>query len=94
MFSPVIETFMFTFLRFLFRCMDQKTCCVKIRNTEAFTTKKTTVQAFETTYMGPIFMLHYKYSFIMNICFVTFIFGPAMPLLFPMAFFAMFLYYT
>ena len=44
--------------------------------------------------MGPVFMLHYKYSFILNICFVTFIFGPAMPLLFPMAFFAMFLYWV
>lgn len=39
-------------------------------------------------------MLHYKYSFIMNICFVTFIFGPSMPIMFPMAFGAMFIYYT
>ena len=57
-------------------------------------TKKMTVQAFEAAYMGPVFMLHYKYSFIMNIIFVTFIFGAAMPVLFLMAFGAMFIYYT
>ena len=39
-------------------------------------------------------MFHYKYSFIMNITFVTFIFGPLMPLMFVMAFFSMFIYYT
>jgi len=45
MFSPVIETFAFTFLRFGFRCADQGRLCVRCRNSDpnSFNTKKTTV---------------------------------------------------
>ena len=39
-------------------------------------------------------MFHYKYAFLLNVTSVTFIFGPAMPLMFVLAFLAMFIYYT
>ena len=93
-FSPVIETFAFTGLRFFKRMLDQKKILVPISHTEPFKTQCKTLQGFEALYQGPVFMFHYKYSFIMNITFVTFIFGSSMPILFPMAFCSMFLYYT
>ena len=34
---------------------------------------------------GPIYYIHYKYSSILNITFVTFMYGFGMPILFPIA---------
>ena len=36
-------------------------------------------------YSGPVYYMHYKYSSIMTICFITFIYGFGMPILFPIA---------
>lgn len=36
-------------------------------------------------YLGPQFMIHYKYSSCLNIVFVTFMFGFGIPILFPIA---------
>lgn len=51
---------------------DQKTKCV-------------TIQQYVNTYCGPLYYMHYKYSAIMNIIFITFMFGPGIPILFPYA---------
>ena len=93
-FSPVIETFAFTGLRFAKRIVDQRKLLVPISHSAPFETKAKTLQGFQELYQGPVFMFHYKYSFIMNITFVTFIFGSSMPILFPMAWLSMFVYYT
>ena len=45
-------------------------------------------------YSGPAFVIHYKYSFVLNVSFCAFLFGPGMPILFPIAWFAVFLQYT
>ena len=37
-------------------------------------------------YAGPIYYMHYKYSSIMTLVFITFIYGFGMPILFPVAF--------
>ncbi len=36
-------------------------------------------------YGGPIYYMHFKYSSIMTITFITFIYGFGMPILFPIA---------
>jgi hypothetical protein len=36
-------------------------------------------------YSGPVYFMHYKYSSIMTIAFITFIYGFGMPILFPIA---------
>ncbi len=36
-------------------------------------------------YSGPEYLIHYKYSSILNIVFITFMFGAGMPILFPIA---------
>ena len=57
-------------------------------------TSNRTLQAFQEMYSGPAFVIHYKYSFVMNVSFCAFLFGPGMPILFPIAWFAVFLQYT
>jgi hypothetical protein len=36
-------------------------------------------------YSGPLYFIHYKYSAILNITFVTFMYGLGLPILFPVA---------
>ena len=54
-----------------------------------FKSKKTTVQQFVNLYSGPDMPIHYRYSTILNIVFVTFTYGLALPILFPIAFLSM-----
>jgi len=37
---------------------------------------------FEEVYSGPLFFVHYRLAFIVNIVWITFLFGPGMPILF------------
>jgi hypothetical protein len=48
-------------------------------------TKKASIMQYCDLYMGPQYLIHYKYSSILNICFVTFMYGFGMPILFPIA---------
>lgn len=78
-FFPIIEAFMYFGLRLLFRILDRGCNCDKYK------TKKTSIQSYIDTYTGPIYMMHYKYSTMLNIVFVTFMYGLGMPILFPIA---------
>lgn len=80
-FYPAIEFFMYWGLRLLFRCMDQSTCCPRDRTK----TKSKTMQGFVEIYQGPLFEIHWKYAYLLNVVYVTMIFGPGMPILFPLA---------
>ena len=90
MFWPLIEFWAFFAMRTLFRMADQ---CALVPNKFTKTSNRT-LQAFQEMYSGPAFVIHYKYSFVMNVSFCAFLFGPGMPILFPIAWFAVFLQYT
>ena len=45
-------------------------------------------------YSGPAFFVHYRLAGIVNLVWVTFFFGPSMPLLFPIAAFGMSFFYV
>ena len=45
-------------------------------------------------YAGPNHLLHFKYSSVMNTTFVTFMYGLALPVLFPIALLHFFVLYT
>lgn len=79
-FWPLIEFCVYFGLRFLYRHLDRGllTC-------NPHKTKKTTIQQYVELYSGPVFFIHYKYSSILNITFVTFTYGFGLPLLFPLA---------
>jgi len=44
-------------------------------------------------YSGPVFYIHWKYSLILNVTFVTMLYGTGIPILFPAALMSFFLLY-
>ena len=49
-------------------------------------TRCSTTQQYIDIYAGPEYLVHYRYSMIMKIAFITMMYGPSLPLLFPIAF--------
>lgn len=84
---PLLEFIGYWFMRAAFRCMDRSYGC------DEYKTKKTSIQAYENVYSGPVYMMHYKYSTILNVCFVTFMYGFGLPILFPVAILAFLILY-
>lgn len=85
---PAMEACVWWGYRLGFRLLDRrfKTC-----NDEY--TNKTTIQQYIELYSGPIFFIHYKYSSILNITFVTMMYGVGIPVLFPIAALSMMMLY-
>ena len=75
---PIIELLMYWALRVLFRCIDRGCRC-------RGDTKSTSIQSYISTYAGPLYFMHYKYSSILTIVFITMMYGFGMPILFPIA---------
>jgi len=72
--------------KFFFRALDQGGCwCCKKRKTKA-----TTIQQYVDLYSGADHAIHFKYATILNTVYVTFTFGLALPMLFPIAAFTFF----
>ena len=76
---PVAEFLGFWAMRTTFRFLDRGCGC------DVKKTKKTTIQQYMDLYMGPVYLIHFKYSSMLNITFVTFMYGFGMPILFPIA---------
>lgn len=79
--APVVEFMIGFIIRRVRICFDRG-CCRK----EA-STKQTTLQGYIDVYAGPEYQIHYKYSSILNVVFVTMTFGVGIPILFPCALF-------
>jgi len=83
---PYLNFIAFYALRVLMRFLDSGwRCCLRKHDT-----KKTTIQQYIDLYAGPEMLMHFKYSNVMNLVFVAFLHGVAMPILFPIAFFGVF----
>ena len=78
-FFPLIESLGYFGLRLFFRCLDRGCSC------DRYLTKKTSIQGYLDCYTGPVYLMHYKYSTLLNVTFVTFMYGFGMPILFPIA---------
>lgn len=78
---PIIEFFMWWSIRTMKRLWDKR-WWTKFQNNQ---THAKTADAYIELYAGPVYSIHYKYSFIMNIVWITFLFGAGMPILFPIA---------
>ena len=88
---PIAEFLVFWLMRHAYRIMDQGS----LWPNNYKDTKAKTLPAFIDLYSGPEFLIHYKHSFILNSIFVTMLFGPAMPILFPICLLTLcFLYVT
>jgi len=69
--------------------MDRRFTC------DEQTTKQNSVQGYINLYSGPVYLylMHYKYSTILNVCFITFMYGFGLPILFPVAILAFLILY-
>lgn len=76
---PLIEALGYFALRLFFRILDRGCSCDKYK------TKKTSIQAYLDCYTGPVYLMHYKYSTMLNVVFVTMVYGLGIPILFPIA---------
>jgi hypothetical protein len=74
-------------IRLTLRFIDQGFTCNKNK------TKKTTIQLYVELHSGPVFVIHYKYSAILNIVFVTMMYRMGIPVLFPIAALSLFVLY-
>lgn len=81
-----MECFWFSY-RSLFRWKDI------VGTKEDHPTKSCTIQQYINKWQGPQFFIHYKYSSMMNITFISMVFGPSMPILFPVASASLFVLY-
>ena len=72
-------------LKLLLRCLDKGFgsscfCCCKNKKTS-----KVTILRYSNLYSGPEHLMHFRYATILNTVFITFFYGMALPLLFPIA---------
>ena len=89
-FWPILEFCGFFTLRYLARFYDRGCCCCCRKNL----TKKKTIQDYVDLYAGPVYFIHYKYSYILNVVFITFMFGAGIPILFFQALAALIVLYV
>ncbi len=52
-------------------------------------TNAKTMHSWEAIYGGPMFFVHYRLAYIVNVVYIAFFFGPGMPVLFPIATFGL-----
>ncbi len=76
---PIIEFVLFFSIRLAYRLLDNG---FTMNSTK---TKKHVIIDYVDLYSGPEYVIHYKYSFILNVVFMTFTFGAGLPILFPIA---------
>lgn len=71
-----------------------KGCCIyKDKNFSEKKTKCKLKQEYIDLYSGPEYFIHYRYSFVLNIVFITFMFGAGLPILFILALVALVCFY-
>jgi len=81
LYYPILEAVLYWFLRWQGRCRDRGCRCPSAEET----TKQKAIQGYLDMYAGPVYYMHYKYSSIMTITFITFMYGFGIPILFPIA---------
>lgn len=65
---------------FMIRALDRK-----FKINDLYSTKKTSMGTYKDLYSGKDYVIHFKYSGILNIVFITMMYGTGMPILFPIA---------
>ena len=76
---PLVEVLLYYGIRLFFRWWDRGWTC------DTYKTKCTSISQYRDLYSGSVFYMYYKYSTMLNVTFVTFMYGFGLPLLFPVA---------
>ncbi|CDW91100.1 UNKNOWN [Stylonychia lemnae] len=59
-----------------------------------YRSKKQSIQLYVDIYSGPEYLIHLRFSTILNVTFVCFVYGTALPILYPIALWGFFVLYT
>jgi len=78
----------------LYQTMDNGWRCCKPKQERMYNTKCTQIYQYLDLYTGPNYIVHYKYSGILNIIYVTMMYGLGLPALFPIAFISFFIFWA
>ena len=78
----------------LTQTLDNGCKCCKPKNERIYSTKTNQIYKYMDVYSGPNYIIHYKYSGVLNIAYVTMLYGMGLPMLFPIAFLSFFILYT
>ena len=87
---PLVEFLLFWLIRHLKRMIDQRSCCPCDRKK----TRAKSIMEYEAIYSGPEFNVHHRLAFVINLIYITFLFGPGCPILFPIALAGLIFNYT
>mmetsp|Transcript_36399 Transcript_36399/g.44476 ORF Transcript_36399/g.44476 Transcript_36399/m.44476 type:complete len:226 (+) Transcript_36399:2111-2788(+) len=87
---PAVSLVIEWLLNYLLKAFDRCRCCGE---KEKNRTRKKTLISFKALYGGADFEIHYQYAQMLVIIWVTFLFAPGLPILFPIALFAIFVQY-
>ncbi len=85
---PVVEFGINWGLKTGFRLLDRSF------TKDIYRSKKRSIQLYIDTFSGPEYMIHFRYSTILNVCFVTMMYGTALPILYPIALWSFFVLFT
>jgi len=78
------------FFPIIFQVMDDTIAWLMLKldngwSNDVYKTKKTQVSQYVALHSGPQYIVHFKYSTVFNVTFVTLMYGVGMPILFPVA---------
>ena len=68
--------------------------CGKRSYQRFYQTKSKQIYKMVDIYCGPDYIIHFKYSGILNVTYVTMLYGLGLPLLFPIAFLSYFIFWV
>ena len=74
--------------------LDNGWKCRMNKEQRAYHTKSTQIYQYLDLYSGPTHIIHYKYSLLLNTCYVTMLYGLGLPILFPIAAFSYFVFWA
>lgn len=90
-FMPIISETIPVIVSGVKRSMDRGFC---MSRDSLYATKQTQIYSYIDLYVGPDYVIHFKYSAILNVTFVTMMYGLGMPILFPIAAVSYFIFYA
>ena len=95
-FMPIIFEALECVLRWLEIAYDSRMWCQcgKRSHERYYSTKKKQIYGLIELYAGPDYIIHFKYSGILNVTYVTMMYGIGLPLLFPIALLSYFIYWA
>ena len=94
-FMPIIFELLVIVTKWFFIAKDSGGWCnFTKKDYSYYNTKKKQIYEFIDLYAGPEYIMHFKFSNILNVTYVTMVYGLGLPLLFPIALLSYFIFWA